>query len=175
MQLIKQGRVVPAHSEELDAIMSTSAAEAKKLLPKPEPTEEEAAEASKQQEQQQPSAAAQAEAEVKAEAEAEAEAVAEAKAAAEDERMILQPHHVDLLLHRFNLDRQAGIDLRRAREQTLSHLHQTALEAQSKAQAPQSQEAGQQPPKEVKVSAAARHTLEELERTADAADKMLGN
>lgn len=51
---------------------------------------------------------------------------APAKEVEEDERMILKPHHIDLIVEKFKLDRQAAIDLRRARMQTINQLQAAA-------------------------------------------------
>ena len=71
------------------------------------------------------------------------------KEVAEDERMILKPHHIDMLVEKFQLDRQAAIDLRRARMQTVNQL----------------QAAAKGDPKAMKG-----HVIEELEKVADAGE-----
>ncbi|KDN47356.1 hypothetical protein K437DRAFT_234783 [Tilletiaria anomala UBC 951] len=78
----------------------------------------------------------------------------------EDERMILQPHHIDLLNKRFDLDRQSIVDLRRARMQAQAQLQ---VQVQAQVQADEQEQEQQQQTK--------CGVLHELQRVAQLADK----
>ena len=148
--LLQQGRILPTKSAELEEIINT---------PAPPPGAAKAIENGKEGADGSTSSSS---------APQDATAAKE-EPEPEDSRIILKPHHIELLLSRFHLDRQCAQDLRRAREQTLSQLQQASSAAVA-ADAGQSGDAGAGSTP-AGISNAAKRTMEELEKTAELGER----